>query len=326
MSANISKEYLTFTKKNLTTYAKLILDKSYKKDIFNILLDTYYDVRYYNYYDHLYKSYESNINNYLKKKTIELMSSMPSEDKNIIENNYLVFKYLLPLDNVIKYSSLKDLLEDIISFRTKHLSLPEDPEFEKEFMSFAKENEKRKKQFLDTIDNERLTINLTKTNNKNVYFVDLAYDITFPKIYSNYSINKVYHTGLINEDKIFIIYHLINKQILENTISGNYNPQYIVDFPLSIFDKKDKLNRLFNTIDCEMVKENLIIKFTYTDYLTYKDNIDDYIKEGYKFAIELDDSFDYQEKNKIWLDIFKYIIVSEDLSYDLDEDKLIIKK
>ena len=33
----------------------------------------------------------------------------------------------------------------------------------------------------------------------------------------------------------------------------------------------------------------------------------------------------YQEKNKIWLDIFKYIIVSEDLSYDLDEDKLIIK-
>lgn len=326
MSANISKEYLTFTKKNLTTYAKLILDKSYKKDIFNILLDTYYDVRYYNYYDHLYKSYESNINNYLKKKTIELMSSMPSEDKNIIENNYLVFKYLLPLDNVIKYSSLKDLLEDIISFRTKHLSLPEDPGFEKEFMSFAKENEKRKKQFLDTIDNERLTINLTKTNNKNVYFVDLAYDITFPKIYSNYSINKVYHTGLINEDKIFIIYHLINKQILENTISGNYNPQYIVDFPLSIFDKKDKLNRLFNTIDCEMVKENLIIKFTYTDYLTYKDNIDDYIKEGYKFAIELDDSFDYQEKNKIWLDIFKYIIVSEDLSYDLDEDKLIIKK
>lgn len=326
MSTNISKEYLTFTKKNLTTYAKLILDKSYKKDIFNILLDTYYDVRYYNYYDHLYKSYESNINNYLKKKTIELMSSMPSEDKNIIENNYLVFKYLLPLDNVIKYSSLKDLLEDIISFRTKHLSLPEDPEFEKEFMSFAKENEKRKKQFLDTIDNERLTINLTKTNNKNVYFVDLSYDITFPKIYSSYSINKVYHTGLINEDKIFIIYHLINKQILENTISGNYNPQYIVDFPLSIFDKKDKLNRLFNTIDCEMVKENLIIKFTYTDYLTYKDNIDDYIKEGYKFAIELDDSFDYQEKNKIWLDIFKYIIVSEDLSYDLDEDKLIIKK
>ena len=326
MSTNISKEYLTFTKKNLTTYAKLILDKSYKKDIFNILLDTYYDVRYYNYYDHLYKSYESNINNYLKKKTIELMSSMPSEDKNIIENNYLVFKYLLPLDNVIKYSSLKDLLEDIISFRTKHLSLPEDPEFEKEFMSFAKENEKRKKQFLDTIDNERLTINLTKTNNKNVYFVDLSYDITFPKIYSSYSINKVYHTGLINEDKIFIIYHLINKQILENTISGNYNPQYIVDFPLSIFDKKDKLNRLFNTIDCEMVKENLIIKFTYTDYLTYKDNIDDYIKEGYKFAIELDESFDYQEKNKIWLDIFKYIIVSEDLSYDLDEDKLIIKK
>ena len=67
MSTNISKDYLTFTKKNLTTYAKLILDKSYKKDIFIQLLDTYYDVRYYNYYDHLYKSYESNINNFLNE-------------------------------------------------------------------------------------------------------------------------------------------------------------------------------------------------------------------------------------------------------------------
>lgn len=326
MSTNISKDYLTFTKKNLTTYAKLILDKSYKKDIFIQLLDTYYDVRYYNYYDHLYKSYESNINNYLKKKTIELMNDANPEEKNIIESNYLVFKYLLPLDDVIKYSSLKDLLEDIVSFRIKRLSLAEEPEFEKEFLSLAKDNEKRKKQFLESINNERLTLSLTKTNNKNVYFADLAYDITFPRIYSSYSINKVYHTGLINEDKLFIVYHLINKQILENTISGNYNPQYIVDFPLSIFDKKDKLTRLFNTIDSEIVKENIIIKFTYTNYLTYKDTIDDYIKDGYKFAIELDDSFDYQEKNKIWLDIFKYIIVSEDLSYDLDEDKLIIKK
>ena len=54
--------------------------------------------------------------------------------------------------------------------------------------------------------------------------------------------------------------------------------------------------------------------------------IDNLIKLGYKFCIELDEQFDYQEKSKIWLELFTYIIVTDDLIYDIDNDKIIIKE
>ena len=58
----------------------------------------------------------------------------------------------------------------------------------------------------------------------------------------------------------------------------------------------------------------------------YKETIDNLIKLGYKFCIELDEQFDYQEKSKIWLELFTYIIVTDDLIYDIDNDKIIIKE
>ena len=109
-------------------------------------------------------------------------------------------------------------------------------------------------------------------------------------------------------------------------IGGKYDKKYIVNFTLSIFEKKDKLNRLLNTIDSDVVKDNIIIRFTYSNYLEYKETIDNLIKLGYKFCIELDEQFDYQEKSKIWLELFTYIIVTDDLIYDIDNDKIIIKE
>lgn len=325
MANNISKEYISFCKKNINTYAKMILEKHYQKEIFNTYLDIYINVRYYNQYENIHKSYGQNINYYLKNKTIELIKNKEN-DKKRIENNYLIYKYILYLDDVVELTSIPALIEDIILFRKKNLFLEDNTNFIKEFTALVKENEKRKKNYLKSFDNNKFTLNIIKTNNKNVYFTDLSYNINFPKIYSEYSINKVYKSKIVNEDKIFIIYNLINKQILDNAIKGIYNINYIVDFPLSIFEKNDKLNRLFNTIDDEIVKENIIIKLKYSDYLSYKNEIIDYIKNGYKFAIELDETFDYKETSKIWLEIFKYIIVDKSNTYSIDEKKIIIKK
>ena len=68
MSSNISKDYISFSKKNIITYAKMILEKQYQKEYFNTLLDTYICVRYYNSYEDIYKTLGPNINYYLKNK------------------------------------------------------------------------------------------------------------------------------------------------------------------------------------------------------------------------------------------------------------------
>lgn len=326
MANNISKEYISFCKKNINNYAKIILESHYQKDVFLPLLDIYIDVRYYNAYENIYKSYGQNINYYLKNKVTELIKTSTDNDKKRIENNYLVFKYILYLDNVIELTSISNLTEEVLLFRKINLLLSDNSNFTKEFPCLVKENEKKKKNYLNSFTNNKFILKMIKTNNKNVYFIELLYNIHFPKIYSEYSINKVYKSGIVNEDKLFIMYHLVNKQILDNTIKGIYNLSYIVDFPISIFEKNDKLTRLFNTINDESVKENIIIKFKYKDYLLYKDEIVAYIKEGYKFAIELDETFDYKETSKIWLDIFTYIIVDSSFTYSIDEKKIIIKK
>ena len=51
MSNNISKEYVSFAKKNIYEYLKIIMNKKFKKDIADILVEEYMSVRYYNYFE-----------------------------------------------------------------------------------------------------------------------------------------------------------------------------------------------------------------------------------------------------------------------------------
>ena len=70
MAIDTSLNYITFIKKNITKYMKLIVGNNFVKDAFTELLDTYINVRYNNYYDIKYKNFESNINYYMKNRAL----------------------------------------------------------------------------------------------------------------------------------------------------------------------------------------------------------------------------------------------------------------
>ena len=243
----------------------------------------------------------------------------------LAKKTYLIFKYIIYFDNVLEYDSLDKIVDDIIEFRIKNFELYSES-FAKEFTTFVKEDNKRKKTYLESLKNDKLILTNTKTNKSNVFFANLLPTMTFPKIYSNYSINKVYNEGIINEDKLFITYHLVNKELLLNAIKGIYDIKYIVDFPVSILEKKDKTTRLLNTINSEVTRDNVIMNITYSNYLNNKESIESMIKDGYKFSVILDDKYDYQEESKIWLSIFSYIILDKDTPFDYEKEKIIIKK
>lgn len=324
MAVNLSNDYITNAKKNIISYAKLILEKEYQKEIFNELLDTYINVRYYNNCEEKYKGFASNINYHLREKALSMIKENPDKEEKI-KVSFYIFKYILYFDNVTRYDSLKDILLELDEYRTSTLELY-DENFITNFSSIIKENEKKKEEYLEGFDSSKFSLNIKRTNNKDVFSVELDNSIKFPRIYSSYSINKVYNTGTINEQKNFIIYQLVSREIIKNTIAGNFERDYIVDFPISIFEKKEKINRLFNTIDNECIKNNLVIKIYYADYLKYKDEIGNWIKEGYRVAIVLDNTFDYDNKSKMWLDIFSYIITDSDNLIDIEKDKIIIIK
>lgn len=324
MANNIAKEYINFSKKNISKYLKIILEKYYDKEIVSNLLETYINVRYYNYYETKYKNQEANINYYMKLKIFEMTNNQTEKFIFKTKTTFYLFKYILYFDNVSEYNDLKEKIIEIEKYRKDTLELTNET-FVEEMLQLVKENEKRKEKYLGSFESNRFEIKLEQTNNKKVYNVNLTNTIKFNRIYSTYSINKVYTSGIVNEQKIFITYYQITKKILQDAIQGIFTKEYIVDFPCSILEKEQKTNRLMNIVNDELIKNSLIIKFTYSNYLINKEIITDWIKEGYQVAVVIDESYNYDERSKLWLDIFKYIIVDKNKKAFFNEEKVIIK-
>ncbi len=319
---NIDK-YIKFIKDYLTEYFKLIVKDKYKKIVYNEMLNTYIDIRYFNKYDKKYKQIEKNIEYYIQ----ENLRTLIEEDNKLVKNVnelYYFFWYLLYLDNTLEYDNLDKLIDKIIIDRKEKLDLNDD--ITKELKGLVKESEKKKNNFFNEYLSDTFNLELKSTNIKNVYNVLFSYNIKFPKIYSSYSINRVFKSDIISEDMCFIEYNLISKIVLDNIINKEYNKEYLVDFPFIITSKKEKTNRLLNIITNDLIRENVIIKVTYEYYTKYKSFISDLIKDGVKFAVIIDDTFDYEESSIIWLNIFTYIITNKDDVTSFDKNKVIFKE
>ena len=80
---------------------------------------------------------------------------------------------------------------------------------------------------------------------------------------------------------------------------------------------EDKMKSYFNIFNNEIGKEKIAIKISYGDFIANKDNILFYIKDGFQFAIILDEEY-LQNKNANILNVFKYVIIVDDKYLDGD--------
>ncbi|HOB26369.1 MAG TPA: hypothetical protein PKG93_04415, partial [Bacilli bacterium] len=79
-----------------------------------------------------------------------------------------------------------------------------------------------------------------------------------------------------------------------------------------------KIQRILDIIDNKLIKPRIIFKVTYKDYVENKDMVNNFIKEGYRFALELDDNFDNNLESLV---IFSYVFVFDYLDcYDMIMD------
>ena len=313
------ENYLKSIKECYIQFLKEILGKYYNKNLILSFLNEYINIRYYNLNEIKFKSLEKNIKYYLNEKALNFINDY---DKTLVENNYYFFWYICYLDNIVECPSNKILINKIMLDRQEKLSLENDIINILEII--IKNIHKIQNDFFSKYESNTFSLKISKTNLKNVYFTNINYDIVFPKIYSNYSINKVYNSSIITEDMHFILYNMISVLLLKNVINNNFDEFYIVTFPLSIILKKDKLNRLINVLRSDIIKNNIVINIKYEDYLNNKDLMDSYIKEGFKFSLELDDKFEFNDNNLIWLEIFSYVYGTQNSL--IDKNKLIIKK
>ena len=309
-----TEKYFKFFKNFTRDYSKLVLSSFYKVRLIKDLITEYINIRYYNLYEQKYKNSSKNIQYYMELKCKKLTDIY---DKDMISKSLYFIWYITYLDNINKCDDVNTLIENIIDNREKILCINDD--IKKELSDLIKNFIKKKEQFFINFESNDFILNEEKTNNKKVYIETIDYNIRFPKIYSTYSINKVFNSAIINENINFILYNMVANKILKNVLYDIYDINYIVTFPISIIEKKEKLNRLFEIIDNEMVKNN-VINIKYSDYKKNKELFNEYISLGYNLSLELDDSFEYTENNLIWLSIFKYVLGNSEL---IPQDKLI---
>jgi hypothetical protein len=245
---------------------------------------------------------KSTINYYLNQNAKDLKENNPTKNKNI-DFMLHIFAYLIYLDTDLTAENINKLEKEITIFREKNYEIFGKIEFSKEYRNFRK----RKNEYIKNYQTSDFNTEFTKIKNKKLYDTKLNYTIKLPELYSEKAIELVYNNGIISEDKLFVQYNLIAIKVLEEILIYDYKTNYLVEFNIELFNKKEKLNRLLKIIDNDITKEKISFKISYTNYLDNKEEIFDLIHNGYNFSIIKDENYKEDEYNNL----FKYILDKE---------------
>ena len=315
MKKNVMQEYIKLTQEEVTTYIKLIFERSYNKKIALRYMDAYLNVRFYNFYpkdDDL--TFRKNYLNAIKEEEARILKEMP-EKKKLIENMGLFFYYILYFDKISYRVDVDEIIEKLFKIRKKLLN-KNDEEFKENFATKYNEFSEKKENFLKKYETEEFYLKISDYEGQNnANRVNLKHNIKFPMIYSNQAIENVFDSGIIAEDKLQIEYNLISIEAIQDILKGNFKRQYIIEFEISLLKKKRKMTTILNIINNPAVQDKINLKITYKEFLTNKEEIYELMRDGFRFAVVLDSSFEHVYSNFERLNVFNYTIASKKLEY-----------
>ena len=310
---SIIQKYIDFSIKNLYKYTKIIFQNKIKTNDVNLLLTTYKEIRYYNYFEY----YNKKIDNIIDIKIREIIlkiNSLENKEKEELELYYNIIRNILSLDIHSEEVSYINIINSINDNYKKLYN--EDFKETDTLIKLIKENIKLKNKYLKNHETDKFSVLYKRIRNSDLYNTSLIYNFEFPKIYSEYAINKVYTCDMIQEQKLLVLYNMVSLKILKEIIDYDFKTKYIIDYPFSILEKKEKNQRLLEIINSEACKDKVYIKINYELYLENKDYVDDLIKNGFHIIIYFVKKVNFTEISIKKLDIFDYILVSDKELYE----------
>lgn len=315
---NIASEYIDFSRNSIKKYLMLILDHYFDQDIYDDMINAYINTRYYNLYPVMDEKFEANIVYYLKKSVKDIDEKFKDKARYMFK----MFKYILYFDGAFECDSVRKLISEIKMFRLIELKIS-DGNFESKLYNMLEEDLLAKKNFLESFSDKNFSMKYLKLKDQ-VFYCTLEHNLKFSKLYSDYAIEKVFSNKVISEQKLFVSYSLACIRALEDVIKGNFDKVYILDYVFSLVSKPKKNQRLLKTIDNDIIKEKLVLKIKYSDYVANHDAVYELTRNGFKIALEIDSSFEFNDENSKILKIFAYIITSDSKLYDSNHDFEII--
>ena len=327
---NLMDTYIAFTEKKIKKYMKAILAKQYDEDVVNEYLKTYINARYYNIQntDTPARAFYLRILEELEYKEDILMKKCEEEAENLdekqkkldgIHNLKELFAYILFFDNVRNVENFKtiDNIKEIVSkmIQTANALFKIDisQNVEKKLYEEIKSDMFEKEIFLEKFDTDEFVLQFENSKYKDdIYFATLEQKVKMPMQYSESAIEKVYHEGIIAEDKLQIEYILLSVVVISDIVNGNFNDKYIAEFTSTLFKKKQKLESILSILGNQALQDKIHLSIMYSDYIKNQKSVLEYTKKGYNFTITLDNeakSIEDIEKLKM----FKMIIVPQKL-------------
>ena len=328
---NLMDTYIAFTEKKIKKYMKAILAKQYDEDVVNEYLKTYINARYYNIQntDTPARAFYLRILEELEYKEDILMKKCEEEAENLdekqkkldgIHNLKELFAYILFFDNVRNVENFKtiDNIKEIVSkmIQTANALFKIDisQNVEKKLYEEIKSDMLEKEIFLEKFDTDEFVLQFENSKYKDdIYFATLEQKVKMPMQYSESAIEKVYHEGIIAEDKLQVEYVLLSVVVISDILNGNFNDKYIAEFTSTLFKKKQKLDSILSILGNQALQDKISLNILYSDYIKNQKSVLDYTKKGYNFTITLDNetkSLEDVEKLKM----FKMVIVPQKLS------------
>lgn len=321
MTANLMDQYIQNTRNNIKDFTKMFFGEEYNEEISNEYIDTYIESRIYNFGEGEDKFFYIRINSNLSIKKNELQMRFPKIEEKVLDDNLRIYQFVFYIDGVRPIADLPQFCKLVCDKRNTQFELKSVINLEERLLKLIKRVNEEKESFFKKYETEYFSLNIEKYKLiDNTYKVDLNYEFKIPYIYSEKVIEEVYNEGVINEDKLMIEYTLLTLLCIKDINKGNFDTKYIVNFASSLYKKKQKLKQTLKILDNAVAQDKVFLKLNYQDFEENKELIYELMKDGFRFAIIIDDTFNPSIMDLKKLSIFKYLLIEEQ-SKNFDEIK-----
>ena len=301
-------EYLKFVENFLLNYYRILLGNRYEKKLVKPLIDKYISVRYHN--DSISKNrvFVQKLNKELNSIAVELMQE--NDDKiDKIKNIFALFSYILYIDGCIRYADLNSLLKTL--FNDSNITLEYTDEAKRDLGILVREYDEKKLDFFKQFNIKDFCLE-EKRYSDNVIMVDLKQNYSVSKLYSDMAIEKAYNSEVVFENRVYLSLLILNYKVLSEVINLNFKKNYIIKLPATLFKKQKKMARFLNSIDDDLLKSKIHLKFTYKEYKENKKEVSSIINQGFSVCLELDETYNTNFDD---LFLFSYILVNKKYDY-----------
>ena len=317
MTSNIMEQYVKNTTKFLKSFTKMFFAEKYNEDISNEFIDTYIESRIYSYGEDEQRFFYRRIYSNLIKKRKEIQKQNPKIKEEVLEDNIKIYQFIFFIDGVRPINDLDEFVRLICASRKKKFEVEDAiKNFQGRVLKAIKKYQEDKEEFLKKYETNDFSLDIEKyTLIDNTYKVNIDFNFKIPYIYSNKVINEVFNDGTINEDKLIIEYMLLTCLCIRDINKGNFVTKYLVDFARTIYQKQAKIKQTLKVLDNSAIQDKVFLKIYYKDFEENKELIYSLMKDGYRFAIIIDDTFNPKLIELKKLSIFKYMLVPNDCKH-----------